>query len=472
MSYSLAKRLNDLAAIRNRIKKGKVRFDPKKSQFGFRDLDVLVHPDEDSIKSYPCVVYNKDKIISYGVKVIPRALCFADKGDAHPADIEVQLLEEINRMIEYYVTPHITYYFSHFKVPNNVKALRQFPLKGLKKYIEPTSLVLIAEYVNGGSIETWLRRTHGSLDQWRYILFAVTWTLLVLQDRYRCIHQDLHYGNILLETKVKDDGKPIAYHLVGDDLDMMFKVVVPGVVPKLWDWEIASTFKDEYRCFNPISRARAHFPQEFDPHYDLHYFLTTLLEQNIPDEVVELIYELYCDDVIPSEEAKEQLLGDHEENSESEEEEDSEEEDEGEGDEDEGDEDDEDDEEEDDEEGDESDGDYYKTDDELDVVPMEISDQPSEDKVEGEGEEDDPKSRKRRGAPEIQTDYLKGERLLCNTWKKIENMPTPLSFLQHDFFKCYRTEHTKRAPTTVYRHIRDRDQAWKLVDVEGVPTYM
>ncbi len=450
MTHSLQKRLRYFNRLQEKVEQGRFKFDVNKSGFGFKNLEVLVEPSPRSVKSYPCVVYNTKNNIEFAVKIIPLQRMFRCPDKTHPGDIEVMLLQEFNQLVRYGMSPHLTYYITHRPVPNNAKALRNFPLKGLRKYIEPKSLVLVAEYVDGGSIEGWMANETGTLEQWRYILFSVCWTLMILQDRYRCIHNDLHSGNILLDTKFQNGQKPLAYHLVGEDgLDMQFKVIVPGIMPKMWDWEVATTFSETFKHSNPVASGRTHFPAEFDPHYDLHYFCTTLLEQDIPEELVDLIHSLYGDNFIPSEESKEvtfKLYGAGSTASSV-----------------------------------TSDSSYASTFDseiwEIDTSCSTSSaaesddDQAyycSSDELDDDGRDkgssvDDGNEVVLDVQGEVKTEYLLGERMLNGAWRKVKDLPTPLSLLQHDFFACYRDESLKnRAPATTFRHIREKGTAWRL----------
>ena len=477
MTHSLQRRLSYFDRLQEKVAQGRFKLDVQKPDFGFRKLDVLQEPPENHIKSYPCIVYHTKSNIEYVVKIIPIVRSLRKAKTSHPADIEVILLQRFNEMIKYGISPHLTFHIDHRKVPNNAAALYRFPLKNLRPYIESHSYVLTAEYVQGGCLKEWMHNTHGTLDEWRYILFAVSWTLLCVQDRYRCIHNDLHHGNILVDTRCRYDEKPLLYHLVGPDININYKIVVPGVVPKFWDWEVASTFKDGFRHMNPMRIESPHFPVEFDPHYDLHYFLTTLLECDIPDEIVDLIYELYGDECIPSERAKEMIdekyFGSprssrssrssrsrqsthshsshsplYSKSSESSEvvsrsscvssaddhayyrpgDELSEDED----------------------EDDESDATESSEHVESEENHSELRDSSSDDvEVLVEGE--------------VLTEYLLGERLLNGAWRK-KQLPTPLSLLQHDFFACYREEASKnnRVPAMTYRHIREEHTAYRL----------
>lgn len=474
MAHHLHKRLRYFDRLNEKLEAGRFKFDANKDSFGFKRLKVLIEPDPCSTKPYPCVVYDKSSNIEFCVKIIPLTRKLRVKGRSHPGDVEVELLREFNSLLKFGLSPHTTYYIAHYTVPNNAKALRPFPLKMKRHYIEPKSRILVAEYVSGGSLESWINDEKGTLEQWRYVIFSVCWTLLVIQDRYRCVHNDLHYGNVLLDTNFSENEKPLAYHLLGENgLDLQFKVVVPGIMPKLWDWEVSNTFQAPFNHKNSMVSGMSHFPVEFDPHYDLHYFLTTLLEQDIPDELVDLIHSLYGDNFIPSEESKRglekkfgfgsftsdasisssirssnpddpddpdvceidegasfdsdvwEIASSHGGSSDGQYDDDS------------------------------DSGSCYESGDELDEKTDDESNSRDDDDLEivvGDVK------------GEIKTEYLMGERMLNGAWRKVKDLVTPLTLLQHEFFACYRDDNRlkNKAPALTFRHIREPHTAWRL----------
>ncbi|RKO87662.1 hypothetical protein BDK51DRAFT_47023 [Blyttiomyces helicus] len=262
------------------------------------------------IKGYPCMIYNKlTDPIKFGVKIIPLDLQF--ELDSHPCRIESALLNESTNLVKNRITPHITFYFSEMNVFNRKKSMTRFPLKSLRYDIHRESKVLIAEYVPGGSIEEWIREQPNiSEKQWKYIIFSIAWTLLVLHDRYEFIHNDFHYGNVLIDTSVDPkDRSNLQYRLNTEEgkEPIIFDIPNVGIMPKIWDLEFASTFKEKSDSEGKSDALRNEFfreneeniPHNFNPYYDLHCFLTSLLDLDIPDSLVKFILKLYPEELLP-----------------------------------------------------------------------------------------------------------------------------------------------------------------------------
>ncbi|RKO94843.1 hypothetical protein BDK51DRAFT_51432 [Blyttiomyces helicus] len=184
-------------------------------------------------------------------------------------------------------------------------------MKSLRHDIHRESKVLFAEYVPGGSIEEWIREQPNiSEKQWKYIIFLIAWTLLVLHDRYEFIHNDFLYGNVLIDTSVDPkDRSNLQYRLntlEGND-SVIFDIPNVGIMPKIWDLQFASTFKAKSDSEGKSDALRNEFfgeneeniPHTFNPYYDLHCFLTSLLDLDIPDALVKFIRKFYPEELIP-----------------------------------------------------------------------------------------------------------------------------------------------------------------------------
>lgn len=288
-----------------KINSEKIVFDSDKAFFGFKRL-IQLHPvdDEEQIKGYPCLAYNKHSdVVKLGMKVIPLEKKYDLEN--HPCLVEIKLLKEFTSLIIKEITPHITFYFTDIVVYNKKKALTQFPLKGNRNYIHKNSRVLIAEYVPGGSIEEWIHEQPNiSEKQWKYIIFSVAWTLLVLHDQYQFMHNDFHYGNILIDTSISPTDKSyIKYILKTTDREKPyhFNVQNCGILPKCWDAEFSRTFAENFKCENILFKeVTENIPNYFTPYYDLHYFLTSLLELDcLPEKIRDFILSHYPAEVLP-----------------------------------------------------------------------------------------------------------------------------------------------------------------------------
>lgn len=307
MFSSIKQRLELLFQTQHDIISGKIIFDAEKKNFGFRLMEQLFPVSIDEIKGYPCVVYNKySDSIKFGVKIIPLELKY-DK-DSHPCHIEHLLLQEFTNLVVNYESPHITFFFKEMPVNNKKKALTRFPLKSLRHDIFKESNILIAEFVPGGSIEEWFQEQPNiSEKQWKYIVFSMAWTLLVLHEKYKFMHNDFHYGNILVDTSIDPLDKGLyQYNLVdeNENTNINFNVINKGILPKMWDFEFANVYEKisgkEHCVKNEFFKSTDEtIPHEFNPYYDLHCFLTSLLELNIPEKLENFIRSIYPDEVLP-----------------------------------------------------------------------------------------------------------------------------------------------------------------------------
>ena len=73
-----------------------------------------------------------------------------------------------------------------------------------------------------------------------------------------------------------------------------------GLLPKLSDFEFATTYDEKLRLKNDFfKQTEDNIPHDFNPYYDMHCFLTSLLNWIIPDRLRELILSLYPEEVLP-----------------------------------------------------------------------------------------------------------------------------------------------------------------------------
>jgi hypothetical protein len=425
MFTTVSKRLNLLIETQKKIDDSKIKFDVETSNFGFKRMEQL-YPVKirDDIKGYPCIAYDKfSDSIKFGIKVIPLESRYRE--DSHPCRIEVTLIKEFTKLVRNYVTPHVTYFFKDMMVSNKKKSLTRFPLKSLRHDILKESKVLIAEYVPGGSIEEWIQEQPNITEkQWKYIVFSVAWTLLVLQNEYKFMHNDFHYGNILIDTSIDPtDSSFIKYVLNKNGHEQTsFNVQNVGLLPKIWDFEFASTYAPNMTFQNEFFKSDENendsIPHEFNPYYDLHYFLVTLLDLDIPDRLRDFILDLYPEDVLPP-------IGDHSDDSTM--------------------------------DSNDQDEEYYRT-DESDCSGSETetetetetyfdsettnSSMTDSSEIDTETESYDSEE------SQIRTDYMYGPRLLNGT-EKVFKLPTPLEILESSYFAEYRKPIPKRGRTDV-----------------------
>lgn len=303
MYLTLKKRLDYLIKTKAQIEAGQIVFDPDKSQFGFEKFKQLFPVSENEIKGYPCMMSHKfSDPVKFGIKIIPLELKYEKEN--HPCRIEIALLKEFTKnVVETFESPHITFFFAELSVPNRSSALSKFPLKDLRREIHRQSSILISEYVPGGSIEEWIQEQPNIPEkQWKYVVFSIVWSLIVLHDKYQFLHTDFHYGNILIDTSIDPiDKSYYQYKLQDGDDSFEFNIQNPGIFPKMWDFEFASTYcGGEHGYINEFFKGNEeNVPHEFNPYYDCQYFLTSLLSLNIPERLRNFIYDIYPEEVLP-----------------------------------------------------------------------------------------------------------------------------------------------------------------------------
>lgn len=302
MFVTIKERLRQLEEVRQKVEDGTFIFDADKINFGFRRMDQLLDVSEDAIKGYPCVAYNRlCDPVKFGVKLIPLENRYPLQD--HPCHLEAKVLRAATELVRSGETPHIAYFFDSFNVGNKKKAVVRFPLKALKDEIYSSSDVLVAEYVPGGCVDEWVDEQPNITEkQWKYVIFSVAWTLHVLQDKLRLHHNDFHCGNVLIDTSIDPCDKSY-YQYVLDKIDgesLVFNVQSCGVLAKLWDTEFAASY-DEQRTFrnNFYKDNEEDIPHEFNPYYDLHCFLMSLLRLPIPSRLMDFICSIYPKEVIP-----------------------------------------------------------------------------------------------------------------------------------------------------------------------------
>lgn len=447
------------------------RFALGQTFFGFRDLEHLSDMDLTRTKGWPCVATEKGRgKRQIALKVLPMSKSYSVED--HPVKIESRLLSEFSKLTRTLVTPHIPQFLGSFDAPNNCKALTAFPLKKFRKKLQPHTHVLAAEFVSGGSVEEWTSEVPRSVEDWRYVLFSIAWTLLVLQDKYGCVHSDLHYGNVLIHPVAPS---PVTYQLIsdfGDAPDLTFSFKTPAFIPKIWDWELSSCFDESRPLHNPLCMPKDYFPNDMNPHYDLHCFMTSLLEERVqaPPEITKLVLDLYPPELVPSDEVRAMFDGstcrttcvegcgtcencheggeeeagrndqvhehsDHSDHSEHSEEDES------------------------DWEDDDSDL-YYKTDEsQRTSTASSLASEPSRSSGSSHCGRSmgSHKRLSNNDGCDIRTEFLFNDRLLRGATDNFSKVPTPITLLLHPFFDVYRQPKSSRGTLKgpLFRHVRE-----------------
>lgn len=269
-----------------------ITWDPQKPKLGMMYIKRLFKDvDYDEVKGYPCIGYfDPNDPVKIAIKINPLETRYDFING--PGRMETKIMRELNNVLLKKYTPHITMYFHDMDAPNNSSALTKFPIKRFHKYIYPSSNVLFTEFVSGGSLESHLKRKEMTVLQWKTLIFGVIWTLHVLQSEYKLMHNDCHFGNILVDIYKYNSNDVFEYRLGKKDL---FVVPCTGILPKLWDFEFSKCFSRTDLAFNQFG----HTAKRFNAVSDVHYFLTTLLElDNLPSEIRIFIMSLYPSDLI------------------------------------------------------------------------------------------------------------------------------------------------------------------------------
>ncbi|KNE61531.1 haspin protein kinase [Allomyces macrogynus ATCC 38327] len=280
---------------------GRLKLDETRARFGFKNLELLFPVDDDEIKGFPCMAFNRiSDTVKFGVKVNLLEKKYPEA--AHPSRIKVGLLKEFTKLALNGELPHVAWYFGDKDVRNSKKALMTFPLKRIQQRILKFCNIVLAEFVLGGSIKEWIQEADTMLEQWQYIVFAVVWTLVVLQDWYHFVHNDLHFGNVLIDMSIDPEDKTTVEYVLAfpDGTTRMYSVPNCGIIPKLWDYKFSSVYRNNPGVpANPFGQHKDNIPLRFNPYYDIHQFLVSLLDLDIPDEVHKLVLDMYPVEVIP-----------------------------------------------------------------------------------------------------------------------------------------------------------------------------
>lgn len=281
--------LSETRDLRARIKKGRLLIDETRPKFGFKKLTKLI--DAHGVEAVP-VKLESDSVVLCA-KCIPLEIQYSS--NEHPSMLEYIYLKEFNDNVLFTrLSPHITGYLGIKKVTNSSKAVEEFKFKKLEdqKLVKRNALVILAEFVNGGCLDDYPEDL--TLYQWKAIIFQITYTLFVLQQKYSFMHNDLHCGNILLST-AKIDEPVFKYNALGTS----FFVKHSNITPKLWDFGFSNMYNKLYYPNKSIPSLRAKPLQVYDKYYDLHFFITSLLDfKNLPAEVNDWIHSIYPKEVV------------------------------------------------------------------------------------------------------------------------------------------------------------------------------
>ena len=324
MSLSYNKKLEKLNSIKHEIKKKRLFFDEDKDMFGFETMSQLIKVNNTSnIKGYPFVIYNKNDE-KYGLKVVPLETKY-DKAE-NPANLEHIILKFLTEnVVNKNISPHFVHFLGHSKISNKSRAIKQLNLKKLEieNKIRRHSNVIISEYVNGRSIDNWVHEIYENDKsvsdlQWKIIVFQLIYTIYVMQVYFKLTHNDFHYGNIFIDDTIKPEG-----YYVYKIKDKTYYLKNTGIMPKIFDFEFAMAYGNKIEEAYPNKYIIGHctfdkntqkytinddsdldddddnVPYNYNEFYDVHYFLTCMLDLYISEELFNWILSVYPSKVIP-----------------------------------------------------------------------------------------------------------------------------------------------------------------------------
>jgi hypothetical protein len=275
-------KLSKTIKIRNDIKKKKILIDETRECFGGDSLVHLKDVRMTSIKGHPMVYTNNTIGKKFGVKVMTVE---RDHDTLEsPSYIEYILLKSLSDSLLKSHTPHIVNYLGVCNVSNKCKAVKPLNLRYLESQglVKSKSIVLLSEFLEGESLYDWSYATENDdIDAWKGIVFQIVYTIHVLQKKFKLMHNDFHYGNVLMDTTELNE-EYFCYNTNGVD----FYVKNINSMPKVWDFEYAHAFDYPKNIKNAlIFKDDNKIPTEFNNVYDVHFFLTSLLELRIPREL-------------------------------------------------------------------------------------------------------------------------------------------------------------------------------------------
>ena len=318
-------KLKLLNSYKHEIRKKRIFLDVSKDMFGFDIMSQLIKVKNTSeVKGYPFMISNKK--YKFGLKVIPLENRY-DKYE-HPTYLEYIILQYLTEnIVNKQISPHFVHYLGQFKISNRDRAIKHLNLKRLEveNLIRTSSNVVLSEYVEGKSLDNWLHDTYENDEkisglQWKIIAFQLIYTIYVMQAYFKLNHNDFHYGNILIDTEIKGEG-----YFVYKINNKTYYVPNTGIIPKIFDFEYAmvysnkipDTFPNKFIVAHCIYDRNKHVsvlndnssshddednvPYNYSEYYDLHYFLTSLLDLYISNDLFNWILNVYPEEVIPPE---------------------------------------------------------------------------------------------------------------------------------------------------------------------------
>lgn len=224
---------------------------------------------------------------------------------SHPVNYEVLLYKKLNKLVDEDKTPHIVYLYrslicDSIKTFDEVERSIAYRIKNevRKDLISKNLKILMLEYANLGTINSFVKDKINKLIQFKVLFFQVMSMLVTTQYHIpNFIHGDIHAHNIIIKREffgksysVLQTGKPkyVIYKL----FDKTFYIPWVGFSALVFDFDLSrceelknAKMNENYVKINGIT-------EEFNPVFDYHLFLNSLMNDktrfrhgNIPEEV-------------------------------------------------------------------------------------------------------------------------------------------------------------------------------------------
>jgi len=221
--------------------------------------------DRKGISQVYAVCKNKKKCNKIIAKIID---------DDHEKEPEILRLLTKNIVMKD-VSPNIAVYYSHIKCDNNSRLISSYKFNESFNKNKYKTSILFTEYIDGITLDDWLRKSH-SLEEHLSILFQIIYTLSVLQEKYKLVHNDLHGSNIMLKKTKGIKNSYWIYNYKGKT----YYIPDIGYQVKIVDFGLSSIYKK-----NIITDGS---PKIFNKSKDLnslYYVYITFFNRNTPMDI-------------------------------------------------------------------------------------------------------------------------------------------------------------------------------------------
>lgn len=158
---------------------------------------------------------------------------------------EICSMELCKFMLGNKITPNVPLYYKYF-ICNSCKFYNPKLLELYKNTLDETPCIhLISEFAEKGDLKSWCLEKVRSNDEWNSMFFQVFNALYAFQKYFDLVHNDLHWGNILI--KKVPENSVINYTINGNN----FVIPTYGNLFLLWDFGY-SNIRGKMEIYNLI----------------------------------------------------------------------------------------------------------------------------------------------------------------------------------------------------------------------------